>query len=583
MNAIAERGFPAGLTTGKARARAGTEKGRPEPPFRGVALDTLCLRVAFTEAGLAGGFRLEDLLCVVGVATFDGGEGALHRGQVLAGDDEFDLGGVEGFTLEQSLGHAVHDVLVGFEDGGGGCVGGVHEAADFGVDLLGGVVGEVARLSDVAAQEDLLFLLAKGHGTELAHAELADHAAGEIGGTLDVVAGTGGHLLAEDFFGAATAHHHGEAGLEVVLGDGVLVLLGEVDRDAERHAARDDRDLVQRVRMLAEGRYEGVAGLVVGGDLQLIRAAEHALALGTHQNLVLGDLEVVHVDRFAVEARGGKGSLVYHVGEIGTGEARCATCQHVEVDVLSHWDLFCVNAEDYFAAADVRAVHDDAAVEAAGTEQGRIEHIGAVGGGDQDNAVVGLKAVHLDQELVEGLLALVVSAAEACATVPADSIDFVDEDDAGGVLLALFEEVANAAGADADEHLDEIRAGDGEEGDVGFAGDGAGEQGLAGARRPDHEDALGDAAAELLEFLGFAEELDDFLELFLGFVDARDVLERDLFLLHAQQAGAVLAEAESLVPAGLHLAHHEEEERENDQDGSDLEQQAEPHVALRIF
>ena len=69
-----------------------------------------------------------------------------------------------------------------------------------------------------------------------------------------------------------------------------------------------------------------------------------------------------------------------------------------------------------------------------------------------------LEAVHLDQELVQRLLALVVAAAEPRAAVPADGVDLVDEDDAGGVLLALLEEVAHAAGADADEHLDEVRA-----------------------------------------------------------------------------------------------------------------------------
>ena len=37
-------------------------------------------------------------------------------------------------------------------------------------------------LRDLAAEEDLLFLLAEGQRTEAAHAVLADHAAGEVGG-----------------------------------------------------------------------------------------------------------------------------------------------------------------------------------------------------------------------------------------------------------------------------------------------------------------------------------------------------------------------------------------------------------------
>ena len=50
-------------------------------------------------------------------------------------------------------------------------------------------------LRDLAAQEDLLFLLAEGERTQPAHAVFADHLACEFRCTLDVVAGTGGHLL----------------------------------------------------------------------------------------------------------------------------------------------------------------------------------------------------------------------------------------------------------------------------------------------------------------------------------------------------------------------------------------------------
>jgi hypothetical protein len=87
----------------------------------------------------------------------------------------------------------------------------------------------------------------------------------------------------------------------------------------------------------------------------------------------------------------------------------------------------------------------------------------AVRRGDQDDVVLHLEAVHLDEQLVQRLLALVVAAAEAGAAVAADGVDLVHEDDARRRLLRLLEEVAHARGADADEHLDEVGAGDREE------------------------------------------------------------------------------------------------------------------------
>ena len=49
---------------------------------------------------------------------------------------------------------------------------------------------------------------------------------------------------------------------------------------------------------------------------------------------------------------------------------------------------------------------------------------------------VDVEAVHLDEQLVEGLLALVVAAAEAGAAVAADGVDLVDEHDRGALALA---------------------------------------------------------------------------------------------------------------------------------------------------
>ena len=135
------------------------------------------------------------------------------------------------------------------------------------------------------------------------------------------------------------------------------------------------------------------------------------------------------------------------------------------------------------AALAVGAVDDDLAVEAARPQQRRVEDVGPVGGGDEDDVVLHLEAVHLDQQLVQRLLALVVTAAHPGTAMAADGVDLVHEDDAGRVLFRLLEEVADAAGADADEHLDEVRAGDREERHPGLAGNGAGEQRLTGSGR----------------------------------------------------------------------------------------------------
>ena len=239
--------------------------------------------------------------------------------------------------------------------------------------------------------------------------------------------------------------------------------------------------------------------------------------------------------------------------------------------------------EDLFAAADVGTVNDDAAIETAGAEQGGVEHVGAVGGGDEDDAVVGLKAVHLNEKLVEGLLALIVSAAETGATVTSDGIDLVDEDDARSVLLTLFEEVADARGADADEHFYKVRAGDREERHVGLTGDGAGEQGLAGSRRSDEQNALGDSAAERWNFCASRRNSMISLSSSLASSTPATSLKVIFFCCMESRRARDLAEAHRLVAAGLHLAHEEHKKAKHQGDWRKLDKNTEPRVSVLIL
>src|SRR5205823_8624034 len=116
-------------------------------------------------------------------------------------------------------------------------------------------------------------------------------------------------------------------------------------------------------------------------------------------------------------------------------------------------------------------VNGDLSIKAAGAEQRWVENIGAVGRGDDDDAFLRIEPVHFDEQRVERLLALIVSAADTVAAMTADRVDFVDENNAGRGFLALLEHVAHPRSTDADEHFDEIGTANGEKWNVRFAGD----------------------------------------------------------------------------------------------------------------
>ncbi len=215
-----------------------------------------------------------------------------------------------------------------------------------------------------------------------------------------------------------------------------------------------------------------------------------------------------------------------------------------------------MNRKDFLTAFDVWVRHGDLTVETTGTQKRGVEHVAAVGGGDDYDAFVGLEAIHFDKKLVQGLLALVIAAAIALATGATDGVDLVDENDAGRIFLGLLKHVTDAACTHTDKHFHKIRSGDGEERHASFACDGAGKKGFTSAGRTNEQRAFWNFSAQAGEFLWIAEELDDFLQLFLGFVDTCNVIECDAALLFGEQFSPRLAKAHrTAFAAPLHPVH----------------------------
>src|SRR2546421_12610212 len=255
-------------------------------------------------------------------------------------------------------------------------------------------------------------------------------------------------------------------------------------------------------------------------------------------------LQEVVGDRALLVAGGQQRRLVDHVGQVGTGEPGRTPGDRVQVDVGRERLALRVYPQDRLAALHIRGVHGDLPVEPARPQQRRVEDVRPVGRRDQDHAALGVEAVHLDQQLVEGLLALVVPAAEPGAPVPADRVDLVHEDDRRRVGLGLLEQVAYPGGADTDEHLHEVGAGDGIERYAGLAGHGPGQQRLTGTGRPEQQYALGDLRAERLVLGRVLQEVLDLVQLFDRLVGPGHGGERGIRDLLGDELRPGLAEVE---------------------------------------
>ena len=309
-----------------------------------------------------------------------------------------------------------------------------------------------------------------------------------------VTARSGRQVTKDQLLGNATTHEDGNTPLGPVLGCVQAVFGRELLRHAQRRTTRNDGHAMHWIGAGNQASHQRVTSLVIGRNTLLFFGDYHRLALWTHQDFVLGLLKVAHLYQVFAFASRQQGRFVYQRLQICTGKAWRTTSYNSQLHIATERYPTRMHSQDAFATFDVGTRHHDATVKATWPQQRGVQDIRSIGGGDHDHAFVGLKPIHLDQQLVQGLLSLVVTAAKARASVSTDCIDLVDEDNAGRVTLALLKQVAYAAGTDTDEHLHKVAARDAEKWDACFTGNGTRQQGLACARRPHHQHALGNAA-----------------------------------------------------------------------------------------
>jgi hypothetical protein len=227
-------------------------------------------------------------------------------------------------------------------------------------------------------------------------------------------------------------------------------------------------------------------------------------------------------------ARRQQSRLVDQVGEIGADKSGRPLRHYGKIDVGTKLHAIGVNFQDCLAPGAVGPVDENLAIEASGAQKRRVQDLGSVGGGEDDNALGRVEAVHLDEKLIQGAFALVMTTgASRHAARFAERIELVDEDDARRQFLRLREQVADPCRTHADEQLDELRAADREERHAGLAGDGLGQQGFAGPWRADEEHTARQLASEQSEPLGLPQEANDLREFLLRFFLAGGVREGD--------------------------------------------------------
>ena len=267
------------------------------------------------------------------------------------------------------------------------------------------------------------------------------------------------------------------------------------------------------------GAHQGVPHLVARHRLLLRAAQDGALLLDARIHALRSRVEVFGANLEGPFPACQEGRLVDEIREVGAGEA-CRLRRHRpqrhaggERQALA----LDVHAQDLQAALAVRKLHGHTPVEAARAQESGVKHVRAVGRGNTDDEALApilgfprVEAVHLDKQLVESLLALVIPHAPHFRVAPlGHCVNLVDEHDGGRLLPRIHEELAHARGAHAHVELHELAGRHAEEGHPGLPGHGLRQQRFARAGRPHQQEAGRGPRPDALEALGVPQVLHD--------------------------------------------------------------------------
>ena len=132
----------------------------------------------------------------------------------------------------------------------------------------------------------------------VAHTPTLNHLLGKIGGLFEIIGRPGSHLPHKNFLRDSTTHQHSDSGKKVIPVVAVSIFFGQLHRNAQGPATRNDSDLMDRVCVRTERSCnDRMPGFMVSSVLALQFRHHQRASFYPHNNLVLSQLKFFHRDQ----------------------------------------------------------------------------------------------------------------------------------------------------------------------------------------------------------------------------------------------------------------------------------------------
>ena len=476
----------------------------------------------------------------------------------LGAENLFDILRQDYLPVHQQLRQTQETLLVFQQQGAGLLVDEINQFLDLFINEFRRLVA-VGRRQFIAACARTVIIGKRTDG--FAHSVVFDHRISHRRQTFQIVQSTGRRLPIDDFFRHTTANQ-GTHLIHHLVARHQRTLLRQVPSRTQGLSARDDGHFEQRMGIGQKPTDRRVPRFVMSDGEFLLIGNNLFLALQSADNPVhrLGKGRFVH--RLLVVAGRIERRLIAHIGNIRSGEAGRMLGDKIQVEIRSQFNFAQMHLKDFLTLIQVRQINVNLTVKTTGPHQSLVQNIGPVGRSQDNHPAVGVKTIHLRQQLIERILPLIVGR-ETGILAPGTShrIDFIDKHDAGSFFLGLAEQIPHTGSTDSNEHFDEIRARNREERHIGLPCHGFCQQGLTCSRRAYQQGALGNFAAQRGIFLGIFKEINNFHHLFLGTIQSGDILEGNFHLVLVRQLPGRFAgrkDTAALAAAAHHTPEHKD-------------------------
>src|SRR4030042_254729 len=186
--------------------------------------------------------------------------------------------------------------------------------------------------------------------------------------------------------------------------------------------------------------------------------------------------------------------------------------------------------QNLLSTIDIGSVDHHMTVESPGSEKSGIQNLRSVGGGHDNHPWIGVKTIHLRQELIECLLLFVVSPHGIDPARLSEGIQFVNENNTGSMVLSLSKEVPDSCCSHSDNSLYDIKTTNGEKRDVRLSSHGSGEQGFSCSRHSHQEDSFRNLPTEALKLSRRFKKLHNLFHFLFRLINSSHIGKGDLFL-----------------------------------------------------